>query len=74
MADSVMLEAKKPGFIPGARMHRSLLKAYSQGGATVQALDLLGIIELKEASCVEDLGSSKTISFYDLGLLYDYFY
>lgn len=71
MADSVMLEAKKPGFIPGAGMHRNLFKAYSQGGATVQALDLLGIIELKEASCVEDLGSSKTISFYDLGLLND---
>jgi hypothetical protein len=71
MADSAMLDARKSGSNPGVRMNRSLLRAYSQGGATVQALDLLGISELKNESYVEDLGSSKTISFYDLGLLDD---
>lgn len=71
MADAAVLEAKKLGAIPGARMNRNLLRAYSQGGAPGQALDLLGISELKDASYVEDLGSSKTISFYDLSLLDD---
>lgn len=71
MADAAVLEARKLGVIPGARMNRNLLRAYSQGGALGQALDLLDAHELKDASFVEDLGSSKAISFYDLSLLDD---
>jgi tetratricopeptide (TPR) repeat protein len=71
MADAAVLEAKKLGAIPGTRMHRNLLRAYSQGGAPLQALDLLSAHEMKDASYVEDLGSSKVISFYDSSLLDD---
>lgn len=71
MADTATLEVKKLGVTPSKRMNRNLLRAYSQSGATGQALDLLGVNEFKDASSVEDLGSSKTINFYDMSLLDD---
>ena len=71
MADAAMGEAKAQRYIPGARMVRNLLRAYSQSGATTKALDLLDASELKEASYVEELGASKSINFYDLSLLGD---
>lgn len=71
MVDAALRDAKKLGVTPSARMNRGILRAYSQGGAPGQALDFLGINEMKDASFVEDLGSSKVISFYDLSLLDD---
>ena len=71
MADTAVLDAKKLGALPAARMNRNLLRAYSQGGAPLQALALLNANEMKDASYVEDLGSSKAISFYDSSLLDD---
>ena len=71
MADAAINDAKTLRYTPGPRMLRNLLRAYSQGGATDKALDLLNANEFKEASYVEDLGSSKAISFYDSSLLGD---
>lgn len=71
MADAAMNDAKTLRYTPGPRMLRNLLRAYSQGGATEKALDLLSANEFKEASYVEDLGSSTAISFYDSSLLGD---
>lgn len=71
MADAAMNDAKVQGYTPSARMSRNLLRAYSQSGATEKALELLNAKELMDASYVEDLGSSKAISFYDSSLLGD---
>lgn len=71
MADAALNEAKSQRYIPGTRMIRNLLRAYIQGGAPDKALDLLNAYELREASYVEDIGASKSISFYDLSLLND---
>jgi tetratricopeptide (TPR) repeat protein len=71
MADAAMHDAKVQGYNPSMRMVRNLLRAYTNGGAPEKALELLDKSQLKDASHVEDLGASKTISFYDLSLLDD---
>jgi hypothetical protein len=71
MADAAMSDAKAQRYTPSMRMIRNVLRAYSQGGAPEKALELLNANEFRDASYVEDLGSSKTISFYDLSLLDD---
>lgn len=71
LADAARSEAKAQGYAPGMRMARNLLRAYSHAGAPEKALALLNTLELNAASQVEDLGASKTISFYDLSLLDD---
>ena len=71
MADAVLRDEKSAHHIPGMRMIRNLLRAYSYSGATEKALDLLNQAELADASFVEDLGASKSISFYDSSLLGD---
>ena len=69
MADAALSEIKALQRTPDMRMLRNLLRAYSHGGAPEKALALLNTNELKEASYVEELGSSKTISFYDSNLM-----
>lgn len=71
MADTALNDAKLQRFIPNSRMARNMLRAYSLGGATDKALDLLDSRDLGEASYIEELGSSKTLSFYDTSLLDD---
>lgn len=71
MADSAVSEVKKQGKAPDTMMLINLLRAYSQGGAAEKALDLLANFEFRNASYVETLGRSKTINFYDSGLLGD---
>lgn len=71
MADAVMHSEKSLRKSPDARMARNVLRAYSQSGATEKALELLDANALKDAAYVEDLGSSKSISFYDSSLLRD---
>jgi hypothetical protein len=71
MADAAMADAKAQQYPLTARMSRNLLRAYSQSGATEKALELLGANEHMDAAYVEELGSSKTISFYDLSVLGD---
>lgn len=71
MADAAMKDARTQQYIPGVRMQRNLLRAYSQGGAIEKALVLLNANDFKDASYVEDLGASKSISFYDVSLLDD---
>ena len=71
MADEALRAAKLQRYTPSTRMVRNLLRAYSMGGAPDKALDLLNASELKEASYIEDIGSSKTIRFYDSSLLQD---
>lgn len=71
LADAAVKEFKAAGKTPNMRMVRNLLRAYSHGGATEKAFELISFAELNAASYVEDLGSSKTISFYDLSLLDD---
>lgn len=71
LADAALSEARAQRYIPGTRMLRNLLRAYSQSGETEKALDLLNVSEFKEASYVEELGASKSISFYDSSLLED---
>jgi len=71
MADAAMTDARKLHYTPSTRMLRNVLRAYSQDGHPNKALELLSTNELKEASYVEDLGASKSISFYDASLLDD---
>ena len=71
MAEAALMDAKKQNYIPSPRMNRNLLRAYSQAGAPAKAIELLDANEFKEASFVEDLGTSKSINFYDLSLLDD---
>jgi len=71
MADAAVNDAKTQHYVPGPRMIRNLLRAYSEGGASGKALDLLNANECKDASYVEGLGASKSISFYDLSVLHD---
>jgi len=47
---------------------------YSQGESPEKALDLLAVNEFRNAAYVENLGKSKSISFYDSGLLGDMAY
>lgn len=71
MADAAMSEAKLQGYTPTSRMLRNLLRAYSHGGAPAKAMALLNVHEFKDASYVEDIGVSKSISFYDVSLFGD---
>lgn len=71
MADAAVAEARKQGGAASARMNRYLLRAYSRGDAPEKALDLLAAHEFGDAAYVENLGKSKSISFYDSGLLGD---
>lgn len=71
MADAAMSDAKAQRYTPSNRMLGNLLRAYSQSGATEKALELLSANDFKDAAYVEELGASKSISFYDLGLLDD---
>jgi tetratricopeptide (TPR) repeat protein len=71
MADAALHDAKLQRYTASSRMIRNLLRAYSQGGAPEKALELLNATELKEASYVETIGSSKSISFYDVSMLGD---
>ncbi len=69
MADEAMAETKKQGKVPDTAMLINLLRAYSQSGAPEKALDLLATFEYRNASYIESLGQSKSINFYDPGLL-----
>jgi hypothetical protein len=71
MADGAAADAKKSGKPLGVRISNHLLRAYSRSDAPDKALELLRTSELGSASYVEVLGKSKTISFYDPGLLGD---
>jgi hypothetical protein len=71
MADAAMNDARAQRYVPGTRMLRNLLRAYSQSGDTEKALAILNASEFREASYVEDLGASKAISFYDASLFED---
>ncbi|HUX91418.1 MAG TPA: hypothetical protein VMV48_12100 [Gallionellaceae bacterium] len=71
MADAALNDAKLQRYTLNSRMTRNLLRAYIHGGAPEKALDLLNANELREPSYVEDIGASKSISFYDLSLLND---
>lgn len=71
MADAALSAAKLQRYTPSARMLRNLLRAYSLGGAPDKALELLNAGELKDASYIEEIGSSKTVRFYDSSLLQD---
>lgn len=71
MADAALGEAKRQNYSPTSAMLRNLLRAYTHSGSTEKALALLNANEYKEASNVEQLGASKSISFYDLSLLED---
>ena len=67
MADAVIADTKKQKL--SQRMLINLLRAYSYGEAPEKALDLQAANEFSAASYVESLGKSKSISFYDPGLL-----
>lgn len=71
MADAAVLEAKKQAGVLSLRMSRNLLRVYSQSDAVEKALDLLAVYEFRSAAYVENLGKSKSISFYDSALLGD---
>lgn len=71
MADAAAGAGRKQGAVQSARMNRYLLRAYSQGNAPEKALDLLAVYEFRNAAYVENLGTSKSISFYDSSLLGD---
>lgn len=71
MADAVLQGEKLLHHAPDARMVRNLLRVYSQSGAPEKALDLIDANGLKDAVYVENLGSFKSINFYDLSLLRD---
>jgi len=71
MADAALAEVQKLKKIPDARMVRDLLRAYSQIGATDKALNLLDTYDINAASHIENLGTSKTIRYYDLSLMKD---
>jgi hypothetical protein len=71
MADGAAADARKSGKPLGVRISNHLLRAYSRSDAPDKALELLRTSELGSASYVEVLGKSKTISFYDPGLLGD---
>lgn len=74
LAEAAAQALKKQGATASARMNRSLLRAYSRGDAPEKALDLLAVNEFRNAAFVENLGQSKSISFYDSGLLGDIAY
>ncbi len=69
LADTALNDAKMQGHIPSAGMINNILRAYSFAGAPDKALDFLDSKDLAEASYIEELGASKSISFYDPGLL-----
>jgi hypothetical protein len=71
LADTALNDAKLQGHVPSASMLSNILRAYSFAGSTDKALDLLDSRDLAEASYIEELGASKSISFYDAGLLAD---
>ena len=71
LADAALTDAKTQRYIPGMRMLRNVLRAYGNSGETEKALELLNVNEFRDASYVEDLGESKSISFYDSSLLED---
>ena len=71
MADAVSRDMKLQGYKPSSRMLSDLLRAYSQAGAPEKALALLNENEFKDASYVENIGDSKSISFYNVSLLGD---
>lgn len=71
MADAAVLDARKKADGISARMNRNLLRVYGQSDAAEKALDLLAVNEFKSADYVENLGQSKSISFYDSALLGD---
>lgn len=71
LADTALNDAKLQRHIPGAGMINNMLRAYNLGGATDKALDLLDSKALGDASYIEELGASKSISFYDPSLLDD---
>jgi hypothetical protein len=71
LADAALNDTKSQHHTPGARMLRNLLRAYSDGDAPEKALELLSHDEINSPAYVEDLGSSKMISFYDASLLDD---
>ena len=73
MADDALSEVKKQQSTPSSVMLRNLLRAYTYAGTNEKALALLNTNEYKDASSVEKLGISKTISFYDISLLEDMF-
>jgi len=69
MAEDALKEAGRQHRTVDSRMIRNMLRAYSQGGATEKSLELLEKNDFKEAAYTEELGSSKTINFYDLSVL-----
>jgi tetratricopeptide (TPR) repeat protein len=71
MADEALSAAKKQQYTPSSVMLGNLLRAYTYAGSIDKALALLNSNDYKEASSVEKLGASKTISFYDISLLED---
>ena len=73
MADDALSVVKKQQTTPDSVMLRNLLRAYTYSGTNEKALALLNSNEFKDASSVEKLGTSKTISFYDISLLEDMF-
>ena len=71
MADDALSETKKEQATPSSVMLRNLLRAYTYSGKNEKALALLNSNDYREASSVEKLGASKSISFYDISLLED---
>jgi len=56
---------------PSSRMVESLLTVYARAGLTDKGLELVRQADLKAASHTEVLGRTKTISFYDVAVLFD---
>ncbi len=71
IADAVQRTLKVAGKHPERRVLRNLLRVYAYSGSMGKALDLLQGADLGEASIVEELGNSKSISFYDTSLFDD---
>jgi hypothetical protein len=71
MADDAAADARKQGKPLGVRINNHILRVYSRSDAPEKALELLRTSELGGTSYVEVLGKSKSISFYDPGLLGD---
>jgi tetratricopeptide (TPR) repeat protein len=71
MADAAMSDGKLQGTKPSNRMLAHVLRAYSLGGAPEKALALLNSNEFKDVSYVEEVSTSKSISFYDVSVLGD---
>jgi hypothetical protein len=74
MADQVLTEIKKQGKPVSMLLTQRLVRAFGRSDAIEKALDLLDVSELRAAAYVETLGKSKSISFYDPGLLADMAY